>query len=128
MKNKRRFWLLVSAALSLTILAMVLVMDGQKHTREYNDYRVWSVAFETHNWELNREGAEAFAEAHCRFFREGKKPGFLIRNADHLKATSAVLKAYCPGSLPNYLKSIDARYGGEYSDTTALIRKTVARQ
>ncbi len=120
--RKRRLWLAVAAALSVTILALVIVLTHNS-SPEYKRYKEWAKTLKVHDWDMTKDTPPAFAEANCKGLTLGHPPAFRIRSEDHLKATSAILYAYCPDAVSPYLKSVDKQYGDEYSETTEFIRK-----
>lgn len=118
--RKRRLWLVVAAVLSVIILGLVLVLTNNS-SPEDRRYHAWAETLKVHDWEV--AAPSVFAEANCESLTLGHPLSFRIQSEDHLKATTAVLYAYCPDAVSPYLKSVDKQYGDEYSDTTEFIRK-----
>ncbi|QBZ72482.1 hypothetical protein SEA_CIRCINUS_229 [Streptomyces phage Circinus] len=126
--KRRRLWLIISAGLSVVILVLVIALRENRPSTQYQDYQSWASTFGVGDWTLTEDTTKDFAESNCQHIINGGDPGWLIRSADHLKATSAVFMAYCPTAIESYLKYVDNddRYN-EYASTTARIRRDLAR-
>jgi hypothetical protein len=126
--KKRRLWLIVSAVLSVVILLLTIVLRNNRPSHEYQEYEAWAATFQTQDWTLTEDTVKDFGESNCPWMLKGYPPGWIIQNADHLKATSAVFEVYCPKALDKYLDFVDHddRYNN-LASTTALIRKETSR-
>lgn len=112
----------VVAALSVIVLAFILVSDGANDNSKFGKYKTYASRVGVVDWTISEDTASSFADANCDKLADGEMPAIKFMNENHVKSSASVIAAYCPDSFDNFLAGIVMKYP-EYKDTALYVNE-----
>lgn len=121
----KKNWIIgITFGVITAVTLLVVVLLNMDTNSKYDDYKGYSNQLNVVDWTVSEDTAKSFADANCDKLATGEMPAIKFRSENHVKASAAVIAAYCPNSFFNFLAGVIDKHP-EYKRTALYINEEI---